>query len=176
MKKYLIIGAVVLVLIAAYIVFKPGMEEQPPVEVDSEQPIEQPDLGQPRAPDDTGGGYEEPTGPTTATRITFYEGNGCSQDIVATYGPKNAAGRIGKNDEARSLSLVQVPAGTRIFIYDSPDAKENDDFAFILVKKKTFEYCIRTLEASIYTDNVEMTYTRKNGLDGKVSYVKIEYP
>ena len=176
MKKYLIIGAVVLVIIAAYIVLKPGMTEMPPVRVDDEQPIEQTDPGTQREPDGEGDAAQEPTVATEATRVIFYEGNGCSQDIVASYGPKNAAGRIGKNDEARSLQLVQVPADTRIFIYDSPDASENDDYAAIWIKKRTFDYCIRSFEASIFTDNVEMNYTKKNGLDGKVSYVKIQYP
>lgn len=62
-------------------------------------------------------------------QIVLYEGNGGSQDIVQTF--EDTAGqntRVSPNDEARSLKLLNVQAGTVITVFD--DKKENfkDDF------------------------------------------------
>ncbi len=172
MKKLLIVIVVIAVIAIAYFYGKGLLTVDPPRQVDDEQPVEIQDPSQPTTPTQP----QQPEKATDATKVIFYEGNGCSQDIVKSYGKDNVDGKISPNDEARSVNLIQVPAGTTIMVYDSPDAKENDDFATIVIKKRVFDFCIRTFEASIYTDNVEMTYTRKNGLDGKVSYVKIHYP
>ncbi|WP_430908143.1 hypothetical protein [Maribacter sp. 2-571] len=163
---------------ALYFFLKPKMEEMPPILVDDEQPKEIKD-SEIKETDDEGRTTSQndlDTKTNEGTRIVFYEGNGCDQDVVQSIGNKNFDGRAQKNDEARSVNLIQVPKGTVIKVYDNPKGKENDDFAIILVKKKIFNYCIRTFEQSIYSSNIEMNYTRKNGLDGKISKIVVHYP
>jgi len=112
--------------------------------------------------------------------ILFYEGNNGSQNLVCTL--KVKMDRINfkndsygcDNDEARSLVLSYVKAGTRITIYDSPDAKTNDDYTVITVKRSIPYYRVNSFQGNINDDYVKATYHRKNGLDGKVSYVKID--
>lgn len=164
--------AVVLIIIF-YLMNKDKAIPQPFIRVDTEQPVKIKDPQQKHQQEEEN---DDSNGPTSATRIIFYEGNGCSQEIVQTIEGENFDGRAYRNDEARSVKLVQVPRGTVIKVYDSPDGKEDDDFAIIEVKKKTFEYCIRSFEESIYSDNIEMVYNKKNGLDGKISRIVVTFP
>lgn len=108
-------------------------------------------------------------------QIVFYEGNGGSQDIVHT--TDDSAGqnfRPLQNDEARSVKLLNVRPGCTISVYDSPGGSTKDDFCIIRVKRSSPEYTVATFERSYEDDYVLVSYARKNGLDGKVSRIRID--
>jgi hypothetical protein len=107
-------------------------------------------------------------------QIVFYEGNGGSQDIVQSV--DDSPGQDFKpraNDEARSVKLLDVRPGCVISVFDSPDGKTNDDFCIIQVKRGAPEYTVATFERSYEDEYVLVSYARKNGLDGKVSRIRI---
>ncbi len=108
-------------------------------------------------------------------QIVLKEGNGCSQDIVNTYDDTPGQNlKVKPNDEARSAQLLAVRVGAIITVYDSPDGKLNDDFCVIRVKKSFNDYCVRTFEQSYGDEYVSVSYASKNGLDGKVSRIRID--
>ncbi|WGV98279.1 hypothetical protein QF117_05320 [Vibrio sp. YMD68] len=81
------------------------------------------------------------------------------------------------NDEARSLTLRDVPEGTSIRIYDDPKLSTNDDYIVIKVKEDIFtDYIIGSFEQSYSDESVSVTYYEDNGLNGKVSSVRIVVP
>lgn len=107
--------------------------------------------------------------------IVFYEGNNGTQNIVQTV--EDIPGqnfRPVQNDEIRSLKLYGVRAGCVIKVYDSPDGSTNDDFCIIEVKKVSPEYTVNTFERSYEDDTVVVAFIRNNGLDGKVSRIRID--
>jgi hypothetical protein len=106
--------------------------------------------------------------------ITLYEGNGATQDIVGAYPDDPFEGKVSPNDKAKSLKLNDVRPGCRIIVLDSPNASTEDDFCIIDVKKHVFEYVVGTFERSFDDDTVRVTFIRNNGLDGRVSYIKIQ--
>lgn len=124
--------------------------------------------------------------------LIFFEGNGCSQDIVFQYRSrvrandncKNSGPCKGDNDEARSLRILKnVAAGTRLTVYDSPSgASGDDDVAQIDIVNPRFippeGYCLRTFENSFDSrgryPGIRVDFVRKNGLDGKISRVVVE--
>jgi len=131
-----------------------------------------------------------------ANDIIFYEGNNCTQDVVFRYDsafsydenctrPGNRCYR--ENDEARSVRIYRsVRLPLQIAVFDSPTGATNDDYTNIFVSRIAFagsSYCIRTFEQSrggsldptAPLPWLKMFYKRKNGLDGKVSRVKIHH-
>ena len=110
--------------------------------------------------------------------LSFYEGNLGTQNKVCDLNTLAQTVRFKShdacdNDEARSLVLTQVPPGTRIEVYDNPDCQANDDWTAIEVKRAIFRKTIGSFERSLDDPDVKVTYRRDNGLDGKVSCVKI---
>ncbi len=122
--------------------------------------------------------------------LIFYEGNGCTQDIVFTYNSYIAANDNckkrgsckGDNDEARSLRIAKsVNPNARIVVYDSPGGDTTDDYTVIDIINRRFMqpegYCLRTFENNFSNPNlnsgIQVDYIRKNGLDGKVSRVQV---
>lgn len=106
--------------------------------------------------------------------IVFYEGNNGSQNIVQTVEDTPGQNfRPVKNDEIRSMKLYGVRAGCEITVYDSPDGAMNDDFTIVNVKKISPEYTVNTFERSYEDDTVIVSFIRNNGLDGKISRIKI---
>ena len=59
---------------------------------------------------------------------------------------------------------------------DDPDGDIGDDWTEIKVKMLFTSKVIGTFEHSYANDYVEVTYHTHNGLDGKVSRIKIEAP
>ncbi len=106
--------------------------------------------------------------------IVLYEGNGGSQDIVATFEDAPEQNARVPNDEARSCKLLNVRAGAIITVYDSPDGSLRDDFCVIRVIRSDAEYTVGTFERSYDDESVSVSYARKNGLDGKVSRIRID--
>ncbi|AMP97756.1 hypothetical protein AY601_0814 [Pedobacter cryoconitis] len=72
------------------------------------------------------------------------------------------------NDRARSAKIYSDGPIT-FTVYDSPDAKTNDDYTVIRVKTAANGVYISSFENNYEDDNLKVTYYRKNGLDGKVS-------
>ena len=106
--------------------------------------------------------------------IVFYEGNNGTQNIVQTVEDTPGQNfRPVKNDEIRSAKIYGVRQGCEIGVYDSPDGATNDDFCIINVKRETPEYTINTFERSYEDEYVVVTFIRNNGLDGKISRIKI---
>ena len=117
--------------------------------------------------------------------MVFYEGNDATQDRLFSFSTETSRSWNCKkgdceNDEARSVVLYHVKPGTRIYIYDSPKSKEEDrkedDWTEIKVKKYIAKVVIESFEKNRDEDDVYVKYHRKNGLDGKVSYIKVEAP
>ncbi|MGJ7514521.1 fibronectin type III domain-containing protein [Pseudomonas baetica] len=82
-----------------------------------------------------------------------------------------------ENDEARSLRLRGIPKGTRITVYDSKTGNE-DDFAIIDVTKDTDlieGIVVGSFEQTSITPYYNIRSFRNNGIDGKVSRIKIEH-
>lgn len=122
--------------------------------------------------------------------LIFYEGNGCSQDIVFAYDSRRSANDNckksgpckGDNDEARSLRILKsVKKGATIIVYDSPNADETDDWTKITIYDNRFippeGYCLRSFEQNFLNPSensgIRVEYVNKNGLDGKISRVRI---
>ncbi len=107
-------------------------------------------------------------------QIVLYEGNGGSQNIVQSFNDTpGQSSRVTPNDEARSLKLLDVRVGAVIAVYDSPDGSTNDDYCIIRVKRSTPEYTVPTFERSYDDEYVSVSFARNNGLDGKVSRIRI---
>lgn len=106
--------------------------------------------------------------------IAFYEGNNGTQNVVQTV--EDYPGQDFKpvqNDEIRSAKLYNVRAGAEIRVYDSPDGGMNDDFCIVNVKRNAPEYTVDTFERTYEDEYVRVTFIRNNGLDGKISRIKI---
>ncbi|MCY1007191.1 hypothetical protein OV079_16835 [Nannocystis pusilla] len=106
--------------------------------------------------------------------IAFYEGNNGTQNLIQTV--EDTPGqdfRPVQNDEIRSLKLYGVRAGAEIRLYDDPNGATTDDFCIIQVKQVVPEYTVNTLERSYEDDTVMVAFIRNNGLDGKVSRIRI---
>lgn len=115
----------------------------------------------------------------------FYEGNNAasSKDTVCVipagrdYDFKLPS-RGCENDEIRSLKLRGIPKGTRITLFDSLAGSGESDSVTIDVKKTIGldeeDAVIGSLERSFETAQVKVVSVRNNGLDGKVSRIKIE--
>jgi len=108
--------------------------------------------------------------------IVFYEGNGGSQNIVCTLSRPEGGytnfknNRNCGNDEARSVKLIEVPAGSEIKVYDDPNGSTRDDYTVITVLSDiTGSYVVDTFESSYSDGIVRVQFNRHNGLDGKVS-------
>jgi hypothetical protein len=80
------------------------------------------------------------------------------------------------NDEARSCILMDVTRGTVISVYDSPSASTSDDYTTITALDNISQLVLSTFEQSFSNSQVAVTYNKDNGLDGKVSYVKVQAP
>lgn len=122
--------------------------------------------------------------------IVFYEGNNCEQGVKGSY---NAGTRRDdnckdtdrcSNDEIRSARIMGWGRKQFSFeVHDHPDAKSTDkhgktkdDWAEIRVdvtKMAGGSACIGSFERDRNKDGVEVNYHKDNGLDGKISHIKI---
>jgi hypothetical protein len=106
--------------------------------------------------------------------IAFYEGNNATQNIVQTVEDNPGQDfRPTQNDEIRSAKLYGVRPGAEIRVYDSPDGATNDDFCIVNVKRNAPEYVIGSFERTYEDEYVRVTFIRNNGLDGKISRIRI---
>src|SRR5205823_2408311 len=110
----------------------------------------------------------------TSGLITLYEGNFGTQNIVQTFSdaPRHLT-RVHPNDEARSLVLNRVRAGAVITVYDSSSGSTRDDYCIIRVGRFISRYVVNSFEHDVSGGAVTVEYHHNNGLDGKVSAIKI---
>ena len=112
----------------------------------------------------------------TTPKIIFYEGNGCTQDVVCTVELDPAVGHINfknyapcANDEARSAKLVNMKQGMKLRVFDNPDMELNDDHTIMTIKTDFVEKDVPSFEQSSNDAQLNVLYVPVNGLDGKVS-------
>lgn len=146
-----------------------------------------------------------PTGGGTGggSRIQFWEGNNATQDDLGSIGVTTqshfydltSGGNPIDNDEARSLTLHNIKAGTTIILCDDPHAwfplpgfecghddvlGNRDDVTTIRVKQDVLMRTIGTFEQNTSSPSVDVSWVGAkpncfDGIDGKVSMIKI-YP
>ena len=113
-------------------------------------------------------------GPTPGTNI-YYCGavptsKSTSWDLKDSNGPVT-------NDEVVACILMDVPKGTVITLYDSPSASPDDDYTTITVLQNIYQFTIESIEeGSTSTMPVQIDYHKKNGLNGKVSFIQVDVP
>ena len=66
--------------------------------------------------------------------------------------------------------------GTTIEVFDDPDCQSSDDWTEIEVKRAIFRTTLNTYESSFQNVDLKVTHHHKNGLDGKVSCVRVDAP
>ena len=127
-------------------------------------------------------------GKTVYGFIRFYEGKGATQDTFCAETisslPYHVSGRICKNDEAKSLKVEGLPAGTRIWVYDNPNCDTGDDWALITTLQRAgFEGNGSPIVAYEFEgpnndpSRVSIEYHYQDGnLNGKVSCRIIDVP
>lgn len=124
------------------------------------------------------------SGVATQGGVILYKGNAAAGDIVCGVPGRvhidanieNNGFKSCKNDVARSARIIGLPAGTRIGVYDSPDDSTSDDYTTIVLRKDVTNLIIPSFETTDTNADREITYHRKNGLDGEISRIVIEPP
>eukprot|EP01084_Bolivina_argentea_P314552 544839_1 len=117
-------------------------------------------------------------------QVILYEGDGASQSIVCTLwlydreiNFKSSNNYGCENDETRSLRIMDARAGTKITLWDNPDGKTDDDFYVIdVLRDITSPQTVENYETNMETHYIRGRYIRDNGLNGKVSRIKITVP
>jgi len=115
-----------------------------------------------------------------AGSIRFMEGHNCTQESTGEASDKSGQSiKFSKtpgfkNDEAKSLQLIDVRAKAVIKVFDDPSGKTSDDYTEITVKKPIRTYCVGTFQKDLDDEFVTVTHHKHNGLDGKVSLLVVE--
>lgn len=109
----------------------------------------------------------------------FYEGNNGSQNLVCSNRVTGArtivltSDAYCGNDETRSMVLTNFPSDKVIFVYDESGGSRGDDWAIIVPKRPITQTVIGSFESSFENADVRVCTFYNNGLDGKVSRVRI---
>lgn len=116
--------------------------------------------------------------------IKFYEGNGGTQKYLFAISTEGAVvnwattlNGSGVNDEARSVVLIGVLAGTTIKIFNEKNGDPGDDWTEIYVKKDIpygTSVIVNSFEDSYtYDEYINVTSIDHGTIDGKVSYISV---
>lgn len=119
--------------------------------------------------------HDEPSGGQIFIGLSVSVNSG-TQNMVCDRNVYNRTIKFGgscDNDEARSLVLTSVRKGTVLRVYDDPDCETGDDWTRIEVLQDLSRYTVNTFESDGDNEKVSRNYHSHNGLDGKVSCVKI---
>lgn len=113
--------------------------------------------------------------------VSFYKKNSAKGNKVCDLGLSKLTLNFTKskqcdNDRARSMVLTNAPAGTSITVYDSPDCKTNDDYATVYVRRNLARVRVDSFQTSFESADLQVFYYKKNGLDERVSCVRINVP
>ena len=115
-----------------------------------------------------------------AGRFIFYEGNSATQDMIGELSCFEGFYVLGNygipNDEARSVVLRDISAGTRLRLFNSPGCGDDDDWGEIVAKQDISERMIYTFQLVYEDDEIYVAWNNRGGLDGKVSCVEIVRP
>ena len=111
-------------------------------------------------------------------QLTFFEDPGCRGDNVGWVTDRSgnavdfeeSAGF--DDDDAESLHLNNIPAGTIIRVFDDEGGSESDDFTKILVKSVT-QFCLGGFETSFDSSAFKVDFHRVDDLDDEVSRVDV---
>ena len=128
----------------------------------------------------------ESSNPNDPDDIVFYSDYYCTEGIAGvfqsndtTYVSCQDSGRC-ENDAIKSVLLYPgVERYKAMRLYDDPDGKLSDDYTSIYRGSQTIEepFCIRGLEHDTSdreaAQGITVNYHEDNGLNGKVSYIKI---
>ncbi|WNG59973.1 hypothetical protein F0U59_38570 [Archangium gephyra] len=114
--------------------------------------------------------------------ITFWSNTGCPNGTqVGWYIYNNTAmimpnssGSGWVNDEAKSLMVFRMPAGTIIRVYDSPSGAHDDDWAEIVINEYAPQLCVSSFEDPVNNAAYSLRWCRHNGLNGKVSQARMQ--
>ena len=122
-----------------------------------------------------------------AAEVDFYASNDCRGRPAFGYRGEATIRESCKwsrarcqNDVARSVSVTNWTRAFTIFVHDAPNGSETDDHGGIYFRdnpnpRSGSKMCFRTFERWSQAYHVTQLYQRKDGLDGKVSYVFIRY-
>lgn len=69
---------------------------------------------------------------------------------------------------------MPVREGAVITVFDDRRGRTRDDFCVMRVKRTSVEYTVGTFERSYDDEYVAVSYAHRNGLDGKVSRIRID--
>ena len=132
-----------------------------------------------------------------ASKAVFYEGNGCDQDrlgqiYVGDCDDKKQCVELGEaksynltngkwsipNDEARSVKLNDLPEGTIIKVFDDPNRSKKDDWTEITVRQDLSlqTVCVPSFDKDFRDEWIDVEYHEVNGIQGKVSNIRIIAP
>jgi hypothetical protein len=115
----------------------------------------------------------------TGAVLDLHEGNDATQNLVCTLqASQSASVRFPghaqcDNDEARSLRMHNIRAGTVLTLFDSADGARSDDWLEITALRNVATKVLPTFERSFSDADVRVSYRRKDGLDGKVSRLDV---
>lgn len=118
-------------------------------------------------------------------KITWYSGNDGTKDVVRTdsFSGGDPGERTfhlkqygGQNDEIRSAVMEYLPVGSVITVYDNPDGKTDDDWSVVTIKQYDDQITIPHFEQETNSSKYKLEYHKKNGLNGKISCVKVNIP
>jgi uncharacterized protein YraI len=139
---------------------------------------------------------DQRNGPTASVEsisayVRLYEKGDTAGDVVCTINineaPHNQIVQMKSgdnscsNDEAVSVSFSNIPAGSIISLYDDPNCGEGDDwvkFTFLMDSGWTYTSNLELNLTKAENNHVvfKQVYTHKNGLNGKVSCMRIQVP
>jgi hypothetical protein len=123
-----------------------------------------------------------PTETKAVANIRFYEGlwatqsNFCTTSIFSIpYAYKGFWDC--SNDEAKSLKLQNIPAGSTIAVYDSKSCGDDDDYSVITVLKSVPEIVVGDFTHGVINQEAWTMRTKYvNGIAGKVSCAIVDIP
>lgn len=126
-----------------------------------------------------------------AAEISFYKINRCRERPAFTYHGESSVhescktiGTRCRNDVARSVHVTNWNRALSIFVYDDPNGRSTDDEGAVHLRDNPKyvagnRQCFETFERNINdwrrSPEIIQSCRRKNGLDGKVSYIHIRY-
>ena len=113
--------------------------------------------------------------------IRFYEGPSCTQHYIGKlsselsrgYDLSQIAAPFG-NGEALSLTLIQVPQGVKIRLFDAPVPTAGEDCIEIVVRSFVEERCIPSFDQELVDDQVQINLHNGKGVQGRVARIEVQ--
>lgn len=113
--------------------------------------------------------------------IRFYEGPEATQhyigklssDVAQVYDLSLISAPV-PNEQAMSCTLLEVQAGTKIKLYNSPVASADEGCTEITVKTDVAEKCVPYFNANASDDQVEVKIHQGKNEAGKVCRIEVQ--